>query len=102
MATRPATAVGAHPLNARLPAVLGILLAAGVGAIATGDSFLALALVVAVGIAVLVAADVKALPLFLVFTMFVESLELGPGLRIGRVAGVLALAVLAYMLLARG
>jgi O-antigen ligase len=47
----------------------------------------------------LVAARIEALPVFLVFTMFIESVSLGPGLRVGRLAAVMALAVLAYYLL---
>jgi O-antigen ligase len=48
-----------------------------------------------------VATRIEALPLFLVFTIFVESLSLG-GLTVGRIAGALALAVIAYYVLAHG
>jgi O-antigen ligase len=52
-----------------------------------------LALALAALVLVLVAVRVDALPIFLVGTMFVESLSLGGGASIGRVAAVLALVV---------
>ena len=58
--------------------------------------------VVALAIVVFVALSVDFLPAFLVTTIFVESLAAGPGLRIGRLAAVLALAVVVYYLLAGG
>src|SRR5687768_11519194 len=83
--------------------VITLLAAAlAVGALTTVEPVFAVAVVVAAAISLIVAANVKALPLFLVFTMFVESLQLGPGLRIGRLAGAMALAVLAYYVLSRG
>jgi O-antigen ligase len=58
--------------------------------------------VVGLAIVVFVALSVDFLPAFLVTTIFVESLAAGPGLRIGRLAAVLALAVVVYYLLAGG
>lgn len=83
---------------------LGALLvgAAAVGGLASVQPALAATLVLAIALALLVANDVRLLPAILIFTMFVESLALGPGLRVGRVAGALALAVIAYVLLTRG
>lgn len=76
--------------------------ALAVGALATIQPLAAIAVVVGVAILLVVAADVSALPLFLVLTMFVSSLSLGPGLAIGRVAGPMALAVLILYVLERG
>ena len=96
-----APAVRAQAGSAAL--VVGALAAAlVVGTLVTFDVFVALAIVVAAGLAALVVADVGLLPVFLVVTMFVESVSLGSGLRISRVAGVLALLVLAYYLLNGG
>lgn len=89
--TAPATAVGFF-----------VFIALAVGAMATFKSSIAIALVVGAVVALVVARDVTALPLFLVFTMFVESLSLGPALRVGRIAGALALLVVAYYALDRG
>lgn len=91
----------AHP-GSVLPAALLLLGAAAVGALATIQVALAAAAVAAVAVAVVVAWDVASLPYLLVFTMFVESLSLGPGLRVGRLAGGLALLVLFVTLLTRG
>ncbi|MGB2951829.1 MAG: O-antigen ligase family protein [Gaiellaceae bacterium] len=86
------------------PALVGLLLfvAAGVGLLVVHHAFYGAAVVLGAGIALLVAADITALPLFLVLTMFVESVSLGSGLRIGRLAAVMALAVLMYYALSRG
>ena len=75
--------------------------AVAVGGLVAFEPVYAAVLVFAVGLAFLVATSVTALPVFLVFTMFAESLALGPGLTIGRLAGALALAVLAYYLLVK-
>jgi O-antigen ligase len=85
--------------------VVGLTLGAAalaVGALTTLQPLAAVALVVGVAIVLVVAANVDALPVFLVFTMFVSSLSLGPGLAIGRLAGPMALAVLAFYVLDRG
>jgi O-antigen ligase len=76
--------------------------ALAVGAMATVQPLVAVAVVVGAATILVVAADVSALPLFLVLTMFVSSLSLGPGLAIGRVAGPMALAVLVLYMLEKG
>lgn len=78
------------------------LAAAAAGALATVDVTYAVALVVGVVLLVLVGTTIDALPVFLVVTMFAESVALGPGLRVGRVAAILALLVLALYVLQRG
>jgi O-antigen ligase len=100
---RPATRAVAHP-DWTATALVGAVLVAAVvvGGLSVGKPLYAGALVLAAGIVLLVAARIEALPLFLVFTMFVESVSLGPGLRIGRLAAVMALAVLAYYVLSQG
>ena len=103
MATRAATLGRARPALGDLPLLVSLIaIALGVGALATVDVFFAIAVVLGAGLVLLVSSNVAALPLFLVCTMFVESVALGPGLRIGRIAGGLALIFLAYHLLARG
>jgi O-antigen ligase len=85
--------------------VIGLALlgtAIGVGALATVDAYAAIAVVLGVALVLLIFENVRALPLFLIVTMFVESLALGPGLRIGRIAAVMAVAVVAYYVLERG
>jgi O-antigen ligase len=62
----------------------------------------AAALVLGACLLIVLATNVHVLPVFLILTMFVESLALGPGLRIGRLAGGIALAVIACYLIARG
>jgi len=93
-----AHAVRAPARNWAMPAAL-LGLAAVVGALVVVKAMLAVALVLGSAVLLLIAVDSDRLPLLLVLTMFVESLSLGPGLRVGRIAGVLALAVLAYSLL---
>ncbi len=90
------------PRTGAVSLIVVLAAALAVGALTTVQPVYAVAIVVAAAVSLIVAANVRALPLFLVFTMFVESLELGPGLRIGRLAGVMALAVLAYYVLVRG
>jgi putative inorganic carbon (HCO3(-)) transporter len=88
--------------SASLLAVSAVLVAgaAAVGALGTFKPVYAAALVAAALLGLIVAADIRVLPVFLVFTMFVESVSLGPGLRVGRIIGLLALlAVLSYLLL---
>lgn len=79
-------------------------LAAGgiVGIMTLVDPTYAAVGVVALAVVVAVALSVDVLPLFLVTTIFVESLTAAPGVRIGRVAAVFALVVVAYYLLAGG
>ena len=82
-----------------LPVVAG---AFAVGAFTTVQPLAAIAVVVGAAVLLVVAVNVHALPVFLVFTMFVSSLSLGPGLAIGRVAAPMALAVLVLYVLERG
>jgi len=72
-----------------------------VGVLAVKRPSLDAALVVAAALLVVIAIRIEALPLALVSTIFIEDVALG-GLTIGRIAGVLALAAIAYHLLAQG
>jgi O-antigen ligase len=60
------------------------------------------ALLAALLVIALIVFDARVLPLFLIATLFVESVGIGGGLRIGRLAAVMALAVVLYYLLVRG
>lgn len=84
-----------------LIAVLTVL-ALVVGALSTVKPMYAVAIVGAAVVVLVVLRNASSLAYFLVFTMFVESVSLGSGLRIGRVFGALALLVLALTLLTRG
>jgi O-antigen ligase len=81
---------------------LVVALAAAAGGLAAFKPSFGIALVGAAVVGLFVTWDISSLPYFLIFTMFVESVSLGPGLRIGRVFGGLALLVLAITLLTRG
>jgi O-antigen ligase len=72
------------------------------GALAVMNPVLAVTGIAAVAVAVLAIANVTALPAFLAFTMFVESVAPSGALRIGRLAAVLALTVVVMYLLTRG
>lgn len=72
------------------------------GALAATNPVLAFTGIAAVAVAVLAVANVTALPAFLSFTMFVESVAPAGALRVGRLAGVLALTVVLMYLLTRG
>jgi O-antigen ligase len=72
------------------------------GALAAMNPLLAFTGIAAVVVAVLAVANVTALPAFLTFTMFVESVAPAGALRIGRLAAVLALTVVVMHLLTRG
>lgn len=87
---------GGAPLVALL-AGSGLL----VGVLAVKRPSIDAALVLAAALIVVVAIRIEALPLALVSTIFIEEVALG-GLTIGRIAGVLALAAIAYHLLAQG
>lgn len=87
---------GGAPLVALLGAS-GLL----VGVLAVKRPSIAAALVLAAALVVVIAIRIEALPLALVSTIFIEEVALG-GLTIGRIAGVLALAAIAYHLLAQG
>jgi O-antigen ligase len=75
---------------------------AALGAAVVASPFWAAVAVVGGGVLGVLAVNARLLPLFLVLTMFVESLAFGPGVRIGRVAGALALAIVLYQLVVRG
>lgn len=86
-------------------ASVGLLVAATAltaGALATVSATYAVALVIGVLLLVLVGTQIDTLPVFLVFTMFAESLALGPGVRVGRIAAALALIVVVLYVLQRG
>jgi O-antigen ligase len=78
------------------------VIAVAAGAAATVSPLYAAALVVGVALLALVGATIDTLPVFLIFTMFAESAALGPGVRIGRIAGALALLVIVLYVLQRG
>jgi len=87
---------GGAPLVALL-----LLSATVVGVLSVKRPGYAAALVLALGLVVVVATRIEALPLALTCTIFVESVSLG-GLTVGRIAGALALAVIAYYVLVHG
>jgi putative inorganic carbon (HCO3(-)) transporter len=82
---------------------LGVLVAgAAVGYMTHLNPTYAVAGALTLAIVIAIALSVDVLPVFLVTTIFVEPLAAGPGLRIGRLAAVLALAVVLTYLLAGG
>jgi O-antigen ligase len=90
------------PVGPRAAAVLLGVAAVIVGGLATTSPLLAAALVASIAIILCVLRDLSALTYLLCATVFVESLSLGHGLRVGRIAGALALLVIAMILLIRG
>jgi O-antigen ligase len=81
--------------------------ALGAAALATGaaaaiNPLLAFTALAALIVGVLAIANVTALPAFLAFTMFVESVAPAGALRVGRLAAVLALTVVLMRLLTHG
>jgi O-antigen ligase len=90
---------GTRPLIPISPLLLTAVAAGGTVALHPG---MALALVLGVTVLLIVVADIRALPLFLICTMFIESFEFASGLSVGRLAGAFALAaVTAYVLYSR-
>jgi len=87
---------GGAPLVALL-----LFTAMAVGVLSVKRPSIAAAIVLAAALLVVVATRIEALPLFLASTIFIEEVSLG-GLTIGRVAGALALVVMAYYVLAHG
>ena len=87
--------------HAWLAAGLGVS-ALMTGALSAMNPVLAVTGLAAVVVGVLAIANVTALPAFLAFTMFVESVAPAGALRIGRLAAVLALTVVVMYLLTRG
>jgi hypothetical protein len=86
------------------PAVVVLLVGTAliVGGLVTLSPALAVALVAGVGVILFVLRDLPALTYILCSTVFVESVSLGHGLRVGRLAGALALLAIAIVLLTRG
>lgn len=78
-----------------------LLVSAAAGVLTVRSASAAAALVLGLAAGLIVFTDFRALPLFLVSTIFVESVSFGDGLTIGRLAGGLALAVVVVHLLAR-
>jgi O-antigen ligase len=72
-----------------------------VGVLSVKKPSLAAALVLAAAFLFVIAVRIEVLPLVLVSTIFVETVSLG-GLTIGRLAGAVAVAALAYYFLAHG
>jgi putative inorganic carbon (hco3(-)) transporter len=85
-----------------LPVIAAVALAVVASLLVAHHVTYALALVFAVCFLLALAADIHVLPVFLVLTMFVESLALGPGLRVGRLVGGIALVVIAWRLATGG
>ncbi len=83
--------------------LLGSLLfaALAVGALSVKKPTYAAGIVVAAAVVLLIAWNVRALPPFLIVALYAEGVSIG-GFTVGRVIGVLALAVLVYYLLAGG
>jgi O-antigen ligase len=73
--------------------------AAAASALSTSHPFWAVTLVGAVVIGLSVALRIELLQVLLVFTIFIESLSLGGGLHIARLAGAVALVVVTYFLI---
>jgi O-antigen ligase len=100
-ATRPSLPRRPVALNEGL-LLAGLLVSAlAVGALAARRPALAIALVVAAAVVLLIASNVRTLPPILVATVFAEGISVG-GITVGRLMGVLALAVLVYYLLVSG
>lgn len=78
------------------------LLAVVIGGLVPTHPTAAAAALLTAAVWLLVLASPRFLPVFLVFTMFVESLSLGAGLRIGRLAGAMALVVIVTYVLVHG
>jgi O-antigen ligase len=92
------TEVGRNRLLVIAALTFGVL---AIGALSPTSPKLAATIVFAVCVVCVIAAKIETLPLLLVFTLYAEGVSLG-GFNIGRPAGVLALAALAYYLLLRG
>lgn len=90
-----------NALGVGLLAPVLLLVSAAAGALTVRSAPAAAALVLGLAAGLIVFTDFRALPLFLVSTIFIESVSFGEGLTIGRLAGGLALAVVVVHLLAR-
>ncbi|MHB8470935.1 MAG: O-antigen ligase family protein, partial [Gaiellaceae bacterium] len=82
--------------------VAAVSLAGAAGLLADKKPVYGVGLAALALLGVLMAASVTVLPVFLVLTMFVESLSLGHGLTIGRAGGILALLLTLIVVLLRG
>jgi O-antigen ligase len=78
-----------------------VVSALAVGALSVKRPLIAVAIVVAAAVVLLIASNIRALPPILVVTVFAEAIAVG-GITVGRLMGVLALAVLVYYLLVGG
>ncbi len=92
-----------RPRGAGQLALVCLLLGAAlaVGALSAKRPVYAIGVVVAAAVVLLIARNIRALPPILIATVFTEAVSVG-GLSVGRLVGVVALAVLAYYLLAGG
>jgi O-antigen ligase len=99
-----ARTLGPRPFRAGIPIVapLGVLLALACGAIVAVDPKQGIGVVAGIAVVLIVAADARYLPILLTFTIFVESVSVGSGLRVGRIGAALAVALVAAYLLFRG
>jgi O-antigen ligase len=100
MAIRPFRPARARRLGTVLTAAL-VGAALAVGALAATKPTYGIGIVVAAAVVLLIAWNVRALPPILVMALFAEGVTVG-GITVGRVIGVLALAVMVYYLLAGG
>jgi O-antigen ligase len=100
-AVRPFRPSRARPTTSQLLLVVLLLSGLAVGAMSVKKPTYAVAIVVAAAVVLLIAWNVRALPPILVVAVYAEGVTIG-GITVGRVMGVLAIAVLAYYLLAGG
>lgn len=80
----------------------GSLFALMLGALAARDPLLAAFAGLAAAVAMLIGFSARAVPAILILTLFVEGVALTPGLRVGRIGGVLAISIVLYYLLSQG
>jgi O-antigen ligase len=99
----------AHPLPRRPGAGGSVFAPAAVGAVAVAAAAVAtvepaygLTAAAAVAFLALLLFDARVLPPLLAFTIFIEEVSLGHGLRVGRVGGAIAVGIMACYLLYRG
>ncbi len=97
------TALVRPALNSvRAAFLLFALGAVAVGVLVTTKPLFGMAFVGGIAVFLFVLRDFSFLPYLLCSTVFVESVSLGPGLRVGRVVGAIALLVIAIVMLSRG
>src|SRR5438105_2959923 len=78
-----------------------LLAAFAVGVLSVKKPTYAIGVVAAAAVVLLLASNVRALPPILIMALYAEAVTIG-GITVGRVIGVLAIAVLGYYLLAGG